>query len=53
MTLQVQIDKIFMSFFSGKRGNGLEIGERLDIMTDVAHAVTYLHSYTGISRKPS
>ncbi|KAJ0954833.1 putative protein kinase RLK-Pelle-RLCK-IV family [Helianthus annuus] len=30
----------------GKRGNGLEIGERLDIMIDVAHAVTYLHAYT-------
>ncbi|KAK9065827.1 hypothetical protein SSX86_015228 [Deinandra increscens subsp. villosa] len=30
----------------GKRGNGLEIGERLDIMIDVAHAVTYLHTYT-------
>ncbi|KAI3806453.1 hypothetical protein L1987_22358 [Smallanthus sonchifolius] len=30
----------------GKRGNGLEIGERLDIMIDVAHAVAYLHTYT-------
>ncbi|KAK1412854.1 hypothetical protein QVD17_34410 [Tagetes erecta] len=30
----------------GKRGNGLEIGERLDIMIDVAHAITYLHTYT-------
>ncbi|KAL8225265.1 hypothetical protein R6Q57_017822 [Mikania cordata] len=29
----------------GKRGNGLEIGERLDITIDVAHAVTYLHAY--------
>lgn len=35
-------------FFSGKCGNGLEIGERLDIMIDVAHAITYLHTYTGI-----
>ncbi|KAI3733062.1 hypothetical protein L1987_64279 [Smallanthus sonchifolius] len=30
----------------GKRGSGLEIGERLDIMIDIAHAVTYLHTYT-------
>ncbi|KAK1357176.1 Receptor-like protein kinase THESEUS 1 [Heracleum sosnowskyi] len=27
-------------------GKGLEIGERLDIAIDVAHAVTYLHTYT-------
>nr|XP_043636304.1 calmodulin-binding receptor-like cytoplasmic kinase 2 [Erigeron canadensis] len=32
----------------GKRGNGLEIGERLDIIIDVAHAITYLHTYTDI-----
>ncbi|WRX32446.1 Protein kinase domain - like 10 [Theobroma cacao] len=30
----------------GVRGNGLEIAERLDIAIDVAHAITYLHSYT-------
>ncbi|MED6173540.1 Calmodulin-binding receptor-like cytoplasmic kinase 1, variant 2 [Stylosanthes scabra] len=30
----------------GKRGDGLEIGERLDIAIDIAHAVTYLHMYT-------
>ncbi|WJX63524.1 non-specific serine/threonine protein kinase [Trifolium repens] len=30
----------------GIRGNGLEIGERLDIAIDVAHAITYLHMYT-------
>ncbi|CAL0335025.1 unnamed protein product [Lupinus luteus] len=30
----------------GTRGRGLEIGERLDIAIDVAHAVTYLHMYT-------
>lgn len=30
----------------GVRGNGLEIAERLDIAIDVAHAVTYLHTYT-------
>ncbi|KAA0061856.1 hypothetical protein IC582_026256 [Cucumis melo] len=29
----------------GKRGVGLEIGERLDIAIDVAHAITYLHMY--------
>ncbi|XP_057442306.1 calmodulin-binding receptor-like cytoplasmic kinase 2 [Lotus japonicus] len=31
---------------NGIRGDGLEIGERLDIAIDVAHAVTYLHMYT-------
>ncbi|XWS71611.1 hypothetical protein CRYUN_Cryun03dG0152700 [Craigia yunnanensis] len=30
----------------GVRANGLEISERLDIAIDVAHAVTYLHTYT-------
>ncbi|XP_031744066.1 calmodulin-binding receptor-like cytoplasmic kinase 2 isoform X2 [Cucumis sativus] len=29
----------------GKRGVGLETGERLDIAIDVAHALTYLHMY--------
>lgn len=32
----------------GKCGSGLEIGERLDVMVDVAHAVTYLHTYTDL-----
>ncbi|KAJ0020909.1 hypothetical protein Pint_32602 [Pistacia integerrima] len=31
----------------GKRGNGLETAERLDIAIDVAHALTYLHTYSG------
>ncbi|OIW16522.1 hypothetical protein TanjilG_32193 [Lupinus angustifolius] len=30
----------------GTRGDGLKIGERLDIAIDVAHAITYLHMYT-------
>ncbi|KAF7816064.1 calmodulin-binding receptor-like cytoplasmic kinase 2 [Senna tora] len=30
----------------GTRGEGLEMGERLDIAIDVAHAITYLHMYT-------
>ncbi|XP_022729983.1 calmodulin-binding receptor-like cytoplasmic kinase 1 [Durio zibethinus] len=30
----------------GVKGNGLEIAERLDIAIDVAHAITYLHTYT-------
>ncbi|XP_061368919.1 LOW QUALITY PROTEIN: calmodulin-binding receptor-like cytoplasmic kinase 1 [Gastrolobium bilobum] len=30
----------------GTRGDGLEIGERLDIAIDVARAITYLHMYT-------
>ncbi len=34
--------------YEGTRGNGLEIAERLDIAIDVAHAITYLHMYTGM-----
>ncbi|MED6113074.1 Calmodulin-binding receptor-like cytoplasmic kinase 1 [Stylosanthes scabra] len=30
----------------GTQGDGLEIGERLDVAIDVAHAITYLHMYT-------
>lgn len=30
----------------GTRANELEIGQRLDIAIDVAHAITYLHTYT-------
>lgn len=30
----------------GKKGSILEIAERLDIAIDVAHAITYLHTYT-------
>ncbi|KAG9158906.1 hypothetical protein Leryth_013293 [Lithospermum erythrorhizon] len=30
----------------GKHGNELELAQRLDIAIDVAHAVTYLHSYS-------
>ncbi|CAA7392673.1 unnamed protein product [Spirodela intermedia] len=30
----------------GSRGEGLEMGQRLDIAIDVAHAITYLHMYT-------
>lgn len=33
---------------AGTRANELEIGQRLDIAIDVAHAITYLHTYTGI-----
>ncbi|CAI0540507.1 unnamed protein product [Linum tenue] len=29
-----------------RRGTVLEIGERLDVAIDVAHAITYLHMYT-------
>lgn len=32
----------------GTRGEGLEISERLEIVIDVAHAITYLHMYTGM-----
>ncbi|XP_015067318.1 calmodulin-binding receptor-like cytoplasmic kinase 1 isoform X3 [Solanum pennellii] len=30
----------------GKNGNEFEVAERLSIAIDVAHAITYLHSYT-------
>ncbi|KAJ8528475.1 hypothetical protein K7X08_022167 [Anisodus acutangulus] len=30
----------------GKHGTGLEVAERLSIAIDVAHAITYLHTYT-------
>ncbi|XP_026656973.2 calmodulin-binding receptor-like cytoplasmic kinase 2 [Phoenix dactylifera] len=30
----------------GSRGDGLELEHRLNIATDVAHAITYLHMYT-------
>lgn len=36
------------SIHEGTLGNGLEAGERLDIAIDVAHAITYLHMYTGM-----
>uniref|UniRef100_A0A7N0UN19 Protein kinase domain-containing protein n=1 Tax=Kalanchoe fedtschenkoi TaxID=63787 RepID=A0A7N0UN19_KALFE len=33
----------------GRMGNVLEMAERLDIAIDVAHAVTYLHTYTELT----
>jgi len=36
---------------AGLHGEVLEIAARLDIAIDVAHAITYLHMYTG-NRKP-
>ena len=51
--MPVQLLKIYIFlikivvFDVGTRGNELEIAERLDIAIDVAHAVTYLHMYTG------
>ena len=32
---------------AGTRGNILDLAARLDIAIDVAHAITYLHMYTG------
>lgn len=32
---------------AGMRGDILDLAARLDIAIDVAHAVTYLHMYTG------
>ncbi|KAH7549937.1 hypothetical protein JRO89_XS13G0108000 [Xanthoceras sorbifolium] len=37
-----------LNLMVSKQGNGLEIAERLDIAIDVAHALTYLHTYTDI-----
>lgn len=33
---------------SGKKGKILDLASRLDIAIDVAHAVTYLHMYSGL-----
>lgn len=33
---------------SGRRAQPLDLGARLDIAIDVAHAVTYLHMYSGL-----
>jgi hypothetical protein len=38
------------AIIAGTRGNGLEIAERLEIAIDVAHAITYLHMYSGMQR---
>lgn len=35
---------------AGNGGNTLDLAARLDISIDVAHAVTYLHMYTGNCR---
>jgi len=32
----------------GVHGSPLDLSARLDIAIDVAHAVTYLHMYTGM-----
>lgn len=34
--------------FAGLHGTVLDLAARLDIAIDVAHAVTYLHMYTGL-----
>lgn len=40
---------MFFAFleFAGVHGSILDFASRLDIAIDVAHAVTYLHMYTG------
>ena len=37
-----------VTIYEGTRGIGLEMAERLDIAIDVAHAITYLHMYSGM-----
>lgn len=36
------------STIAGLQGNILDLAARLDIAIDVAHAITYLHMYTGM-----
>lgn len=40
-----------VSLSTGIHGNVLDFAARLDVAIDVAHAVTYLHMYTGISSR--
>lgn len=35
-------------YYAGLNGKMLEFTLRLDVAIDVAHAVTYLHTYSGI-----
>ena len=35
-------------FAVGVHGKVLDLAARLDIAIDVAHAITYLHMYTGL-----
>lgn len=37
-----------MICYAGYQGKYLNMGARLDIAIDVAHAITYLHMYAGI-----
>ena len=36
------------NLMAGIHGTTLDLATRLDIATDVAHAITYLHMYTGM-----
>lgn len=38
------------SFYAGLHGKPLDLATRLDIAIDVAHAVTYLHMYSGVPK---
>lgn len=35
-------------YYAGHQGKWLDMGARLDVAIDVAHAITYLHMYAGI-----
>nr|GMD73429.1 calmodulin-binding receptor-like cytoplasmic kinase 1 [Ipomoea batatas] len=41
----------FREHLDGAQGKCLEMAERLDIAIDIAHAITYLHMYTGTALK--
>lgn len=44
--LYISINVLQWNLFVGKEGKTLDMATRLDIATDVAHAITYLHMYT-------
>lgn len=44
MSLKFDMKRICL----GEHGKVLELVGRLDIAIDVAHAITYLHMYTGL-----
>lgn len=43
----VNLSILIQEAYAGLHGNILDLAARLDIAIDVAHAITYLHMYTG------
>ena len=48
VSLKLNSETFFLRTNAGMHGNILDFTARLDISIDVAHAVTYLHMYTGL-----